>query len=217
MNVKLTEQDHALIREAIAKAEQRTSGEIVPYIVPRSGDYEVALWRGAGICTLLASTVVFLVWRFYGWDVPLWVQGITPVLVLMSAGVLGAVIVRLIPALHRWLAGGQRLDLTVSRRAIEAFIEKEIFLTRERTGILLFVSMFEHRIQVIGDTGINAQVMQEDWADVVRAIRDGVKKGQVAEGLVAGIDICGTLLELSGLDIRPDDENELPDDVSFGT
>ena len=217
MKVELSEQDHALIREAVAKAEQRTSGEIVPYIVPRSGDYEVALWRGAGICTLLASTVVFLVWRFYGWDVPLWVQGITPVLVLMSAGVLGAVIVRLFPALHRWLAGGQRLDLTVSRRAIEAFIEKEIFLTRDRTGILLFVSMFEHRIQVIGDTGINAQVMQEDWADVVRAIRDGVKKGQVAEGLVAGIDICGTLLELSGLDIRPDDENELPDDVSFGT
>ncbi|MDE2731731.1 MAG: hypothetical protein OXI38_10095 [Bacteroidota bacterium] len=217
MKKLLTESDQTLIKEAVAAAEQRTSGEIVPYIVPRSGDYEVALWRGAGICTLIASTVVLLVWRFYGWDVPIWVQGVTPVLVLMSAGVLGAIIVRVIPALHRWLAGSERLDRTVNRRAVAAFMEKEIFLTRERTGILLFVSVFEHRIQVIGDSGINAQVMQEDWADVVRAVREGVSKGNLAEGLIAGIDICGTLLELSGLNIRPDDENELPDDVSFGT
>lgn len=213
----LSEQDLTQIRDAVVQAEKRTSGEIVPYIVPRSGDYEVAMWRGAGITTLLAGTVLFLVWRLYGWDVPVWVEGITPVLVLLSAGVLGAMIVRWFPAIHRWLVGRERLDRMVNKRAIQAFMEKEIFLTRERTGILLFVSMFEHRIQVIGDTGINTHVMQEDWAEVVRAVRDGIKNGNLAEGLVTGIDLCGTLLELSGLDIRPDDENELSDEVSFGT
>ena len=217
MKATLSESDLTLIRDAVASAEKRTSGEIVPYIVPRSGKYEVALWRGAAIAILLAGITVFLVARLSGWDVPGWVQGVIPVLVLLSAGVLGALIVRTIPAVHRWLAGGDRLDRTVNQRAVQAFIEKEIFLTRERTGILLFVSMFEHRIQVIGDSGINAQVVQEDWADVVRAIRDGVKEGNLAEGMATGIDLCGTLLELSGLTVRPDDINELPDDVSFGT
>ena len=80
---------------------------------------------------------------------------------------------------------------------------------------MLFVSLFEHRIEVVGDAGINQKVTQEAWSNVVLSIRDGIKTGKLAAGLVAGIDQCGALLEQSGVEIQPDDTNELSDDLTI--
>ena len=74
-------------------------------------------------------------------------------------------------------------------------------------------SLFEHRIEVIGDAGINQKVTPEEWTDVVLRIREGIKAGNVADGLVAAIGMCGALLERGGVEIRPDDINELSDDI----
>ncbi|PSQ68554.1 MAG: hypothetical protein BRD26_08095, partial [Bacteroidetes bacterium QH_1_64_81] len=93
------------------------------------------------------------------------------------------------------------------------FVEEEVFDTRDRTGILLFVSLREHRIEVVGDTGINQQVEADDWAEVVTRIRRGIQNDNLTEGLVEAIERCGRLLEEKGVDIRPDDENELTDTV----
>ena len=119
------------------------------------------------------------------------------------------------PAVKRLFAGTQSMMRAVHKRAMAAFVEKEVFSTRERTGILLFVSLFEHRIEVVGDTGISAKVSQSEWDSVVAAIRAGIKAGKLADGLVEGIFLCGELLHRSGVEIRPDDANELSDDVTF--
>ena len=92
-------------------------------------------------------------------------------------------------------------------------IEAAVFNTRERTGILLFISLLEHRIEVVGDAGINRKVTADEWTDVVMRIREGIKAGKLADGLVAAIEMCGELLERGGVEIRPDDVNELSDDV----
>ena len=216
MKHTLSESDLSRIRDAVADAEKRTSGEIVPYIVSRSANYTIAFWHGGGLMALLVIAFLLIVRSFSGWDAPSWIQGFTPILILLTASILGGFIVRIVPPLHRRLAGQTRLDRRVQQRALQAFVEREVFLTRERTGILLFVSLFEHRVEVIGDSGINAKVMQEDWADVVLAIRDGIKGGNLADGLVSGINLCGILLEMSDIAIRKDDINELSDDVAFG-
>ena len=129
------------------------------------------------------------------------------------AGTVGALLTRYLYPLQRLLAGSERLDETVHRRALQAFVEEEVFDTRDRTGILLFVSLREHRIEVVGDTGINQQVEADDWAEVVTRIRRGIQNDNLTEGLVEAIETCGRLLEEKGVDIRPDDENELTDTV----
>lgn len=217
MNAILTEPELARIKEAISAAETRTSGEIVPYIVAQSDKHEVALWRGAGLAALLAYAVILGLRWLPGWGAPQWLEGITPVLVIVLTGVTGAVLTSLIPALKRRFAGRRRLIVTTHRRAVQAFLEKEVFLTRERTGILLFVSLLEHRIEVIGDTGINAKVDADDWTNVVATIQKNIKLGKLADGLVEGITECGSLLEKAGVAIRSDDTNELADDVTFGS
>ena len=217
MNSILNEADLQRVKEAISLAETRTSGEIVPYIVPQSSHHEVAIWRGAGLFALLAYAIILGYRWFSGWGESPLVEGILPVLLIIGVAVFGASLVHWVPAVKRRFAGRERLALATHQRAIQAFVEKEVFSTRERTGILLFVSLLEHRIEVIGDTGINSKVDPEDWFAIVATIQKHIRKGQFADGLVEGIQQCGRLLEESGVAIRSDDVNELADDVTFGS
>ena len=212
----MTEADLDRVKESVATAEKRTSGEIVPYIVPQSARHEVAVWRGAGVFALVAYMIVLGTRWFSGWGGSQLTEGLIPVLLIAIAGGVGAVLVHWIPAVKRHFAGQARLALATHQRAMQAFVEKEVFSTRERTGILLFVSLLEHRIEVIGDTGINDKVSPEDWVEIVAAIQRHMKAGRLTEGLVEGIQQCGHLLEKAGVAIRSDDTNELADDVSFG-
>ncbi len=212
----LTESDLIRIREAVATAESKTSGEIVPYVVRRCDSYDVAVWRAAGIGALVAFTVLTLLAQFYSaWDDAWWRAAAFQTLAMATAGVAMAALAALVPSIKRLFAGKRQLIGNVHKRAMASFVEKEVFNTRERTGILLFVSLFEHRIEVVGDKGISAKVTQGEWASVVRCIRDGIKAKKLGDGLVQGINQCGELLQKSGVEIRPDDINELPDDVSF--
>lgn len=209
-----TDAEREAIREAVAAAERRTSGEIVPYVVGRSGTYEVAVWRAASGGALLAAALALAVaWAYDGWGWTWLYSAWAMALVMTAGGALGAGLAALIDPLRRWLAGPARLDERVHRRAAQAFVDEEVFDTRDRTGILLFVSLFEHRIEVVGDVGINAKVEPAEWVEVVDLIRSGIVGGDLAGGLVAAIGRCGDLLHRRGVDLRPDDEDELPDDV----
>ncbi|WP_263786459.1 TPM domain-containing protein [Salinibacter grassmerensis] len=206
--------DQDRIRDAVGRAEERTAGEIVPVVVPRSDDYEVAVWRGIGAATLLVLTGVLLTLQFYdGWGLGWLFAPWGVALSVLVAGTVGGVLTRYVYPLQRLLVGSDRLDETVHRRAMQAFVEEEVFDTRDRTGILLFVSLREHRIEVLGDAGINQQVEPDDWADVVARIQRGIQNSNLTEGLVEAVEMCGSLLERKGVEIRPDDENELTDSV----
>ena len=121
------------------------------------------------------------------------------------------------PASVRQFAGRGTMDVAVHRRAMQAFVEEEVFNTRDRTGILLFVSLVEHRIEVLGDSGINAQVTADDWVEVVALIRDGIRRGRASDGMVAAIARCGALLRDKGVHIRSGDTNELSDGLRLDT
>lgn len=214
MDTMIDRLDLDRIREAVGRAEERTAGEIVPVVVPRSDDYEEAIWRGAGAAILLTLLAVLLTLRFYtGWGLGWLFAPWGVALSVLAAGTVGALLVRYIYPLQRLLAGNERLDETVHRRAMQAFVEEEVFDTRDRTGILLFVSLREHRIEVLGDAGINRQVESDDWAEVVARIRRGIQNDNLTDGLVEAVEMCGRLLERKGVEIQPDDENELTDTV----
>ena len=214
MSDALTDAELQRIREAVSAAEERTSGEIVPYVVERSGSYEVAVWRGASFLAVGAMLGAALLMQFYaGWGLGWLYTGWGMALLASLAGVVGAVLTAAIPPLKRFLAGADRLATRVHRRAALAFLDEEVFKTRDRTGILLFVSLFEHRIEVLGDEGINQQVTPDEWVEVVDTIRRGVRHGHLADGLVEAIALCGKLLEERGVAIRHDDTDEISDKV----
>ncbi len=108
------------------------------------------------------------------------------------------------------------MERRVQQRAAEAFITEEVFDTKDRTGVLIFLSLLEHCVLVVGDSGINAKVEQAEWADVVQTVVSSVRKGKAADGLVSAIQKCGDLLRREGLKRRGDDQDELPDYLRIG-
>lgn len=202
------------IEAAIFEAEARTSAEIVPCVTDVSASYEVSYWRGAAFTAMIAVAAVLVLIRFYtGWGLA-WLHTPWGVIIIALAGAgLGSLLVRMIPALRRRLAGDAYIVERVHQRAMRAFLEEEVFATAGRTGILIFVSLFEHRIEVLGDTGINSRVAPDDWVSIVARIREGIMDDELADALVDAIRMCGDLLERSGVAERAEDTNELANRV----
>lgn len=202
------------IEEAVHETEKRTSGEIVPFVVERSDGYSSATWRASTLGALLAglgtAAAVHGV-EVWGVPLPLWIAG-PPVL---GAG-LGHLACEWIPALKRLLIPRAVLEERVRERAEQAFLSEQVFATRDRSGVLLFLSLFERRVVVMGDKGIAAKVGQEEWDGIIATIVNGMRVGKPAGSLIEAIRTCGGLLERHGLGIRADDRDELPDGLRVG-
>lgn len=208
-----TPADQERIAAAVEAAEGQSSGEVVPYVVEQSDMYEDASWRAALLSAFLALGVMVLLRRY----TDAWLPEFTTIafIVVVAAGA-GFILTDLIPAVTRLLAGKALIDLRVSQRAAEAFIAEEIFNTRDRTGILIFISLLERRVLVLGDAGINAKVKQEEWDEVASQVASGLRNGKPAEGLIAAIQQCGVLLQKRGVERRADDDNELSNKLRIG-
>ncbi|HEX6789897.1 MAG TPA: TPM domain-containing protein [Candidatus Krumholzibacteria bacterium] len=103
-----------------------------------------------------------------------------------------------------------------TRAAVEAFERLGMTRTRDRNGVLIYVSVRDHGVAVVGDAGIHERVPRGFWSDVVRAIEVRFAESRFAEGLVDGIAMAGTRLA-EHFPPRPDDRNELPDSLSDDT
>jgi putative membrane protein len=202
------------IAAAVRAAESKTSGEIVPYFIRQSDDYAVARWRGGAAVSALAILVTLGV----QFGATTWVGlGLLEFSALMVACFFfGMLIARSSPTFKRLMLGHAMMDRCVSQRASSAFLSEEVFRTRARTGILLFVSFFERRVVVLGDSGINAKVVQSEWDGIVHTLIQSVKKRRTVEGLVEAIQACGDLLQKHGVERERDDTDELSNSLRVG-
>jgi putative membrane protein len=199
------------IKAAVKQAESKISGEIVPVFVEKSGHYTIANYR-AGI--IGATTVFFLIVMFDRYVPSLAVYDPMLIFVLvMLGGLIGALKANYIPFVKRMMLSQAYMDQSTRKRAESAFLQEEVFNTRLRTGIMIFISFFEHEVIVMADKGINKEVDQKEWDAVVRTIIENVKKDKVTDGIEKAILRCGEILLEKGFVISPDDVNELKDDL----
>jgi len=213
----LSAEERARIEEAVRRAESATSGEIVPYVVPRSSTYQLAVWRaGATGAALAAVFLLAFVWLYGGWGYAWLLTSWGAISVMVAATAVSGALAAVARPVRRWFTGSAVVETAVHQRAMQAFLEEEVFATRDRTGILVFVSLAERRIEVIGDAGINAAVDSEDWSGIVRLLQDRIREGRLADGLVEAIGRCGDLLVRKGLEIAPDDRDELENRLRMG-
>lgn len=212
-----TEDERARIADHVSDVEAHTAGEVVPYVVMQSDTYPVARWRGAAVAILLAlvaASALSVAGALSATGAGSFVEEsrlLVPI--LFGIGALGALTAGVIPPLVRTLAGAETLNRSAHRRAMQAFVDEEVFATRDRTGILMFVSLLEHRIEVIADVGISEQVDPATWTDIAEAIRDGMAAGSLADGLIDGMKCCQSILEDAGIERRADDTDELPNTI----
>jgi putative membrane protein len=209
---RFSEKDLARIQAAVVGAEAGTSGEVVPVFVEASGAYPEASWKAGTVLGGIAVAASELL-------APDWIasHAYTPLLVFAAAFAAGFFGAPFVPVLHRLFAGKRAMDDQVALRAEAAFTREQVFATRDRTGILIFVSLLERRVRVLADAGIHAKVPEGTWDGVVTKVVSGMQSGRAADGIVEAVELCGALLRQHGLAARPDDTNELPDGLRIET
>lgn len=199
------------IKKAVKEAESKISGEIVPVFVEKSSNYTIANYRAA----LIGAAAVFFLIVIFDRYVPA-LAVYDPVLIfalVMLGGFIGALKSHYINFVKRLMLSQSYMDMATRRRAETAFLEEEVFNTRQRTGIMIFISFFEHEVIVMADKGISKVVDQKEWDSIVRKIIDHVKQGKIVDGIEAAILRCGEILLERGFVITADDVNELKDDL----
>jgi putative membrane protein len=196
----LTDADRSRIAAAIAAAETRTGGEIVAVIAQAAGDYRAPAVLWPALLALAMPAVALTTWpHLAGWPLYLAQVGLFVVLGLLAH--VPAVRTRLVPEASR--------RRRAARLARQQFFEQGLHLTRDRTGVLIFVAVAEHHVEIIADLGIDRAVPPGSWAKAVAAFVERVRAGQVAEGFLAAISEVGEHLTRH-VPRRPDDVDERP-------
>jgi len=193
--------DRLRVERAVLEAEARTRGEIVVVVMRAAASYTGVRWGFATWLALLA-----------GLGMAAFVPP-APVLALLGAQVaalaLGHAVARIDPVL-RWLVGTTQLAEAAGALARAQFAAQGLSRTLGRTGILILVSLLEHRVVVLADEGIHGQLDPgERWQDVVERTLQGLRAGRAADGLVAAVGLCGEILARH-LPAGPRNPDELP-------
>ena len=198
--MEFTQEDHAAISTAIHAAEQRTSGQIVCVLVRSSSDYvHIPLLRASFLALCLPWPLIYLtqwsVQRIFLLQIVLFL--VVAVLAFLSMPLRLALVPRPV----------QRAR--AHRAALEQFLLRGIIRTKNRTGVLIFVSLAEHYARIIADDGIARKVHHSEWQAAVDALTARMHDVQIAAGFIAAIQRCGDVLATHA---PPDgSSNELPD------
>jgi putative membrane protein len=216
----MNEADHIRVSAAVHAIEQGTSGEIVTIIADHSDRYlDVALWWSIA-ATVLALAVVTAFPNFYVVLMDLisggWLSDPTAAEMLEFALAIVVVTFVIMRLLLQWIP--LRLALTpgivksrrVRRRAIRYFKVGAERRTAGKTGILLYLSLIEHRAEIVADESIHKIVPQDRWGEAMADMLSHVREGRLAEGMIAAVNDVGGILN-EHFPRADDDRNELPD------
>jgi putative membrane protein len=197
----LTQVEQDALVECVKKAEATTSGEIVPVIATMSYDYPRAGLIGSLIFGALAAVALTLalgredMWVFLALFLALF---------FCFSRLFDA-----FPALKRPFASKREMREEVAEAAFTAFHAHGLHDTRDKTGIILYVSVYERSVQVLADKGINDLVNPLAWEEIVAMVTEGIRAGKPGEALCKGVTRCGEMLT-ERFPIKSDDTDELP-------
>jgi putative membrane protein len=208
---KFSEADLDRIKNAVKQAESKISGEIVPVIVERSGVYAIANYRAAIAVALTAFTTIVIFDRYVP-ELAIY-DPLTIFIIVLISGFFGGLLSHFFDPLKRFMLSQQHMDKSTRLKAESYFLQEEVFNTQQRTGIMLFISFFEHEVIVMADKGISKVVEQREWDNLVNGLIAKIKAGRTAEGLEAAILRCGEILLEKNFVIATNDINELKDDL----
>ena len=209
-----------LVGEAVGAAEANTSGEIVTVLAEASDGYtDVALLWAAGAAFTAMSVFAAVPQPFLDtWDAltrswgHVWSAGelASMVIALGLVTFLGVMLVQQWQPLKFALIPGPTKTIRVHNQAVRQFKVGAQARTTGRTGVLIYLSMHEHRAEIVADESIAAKVPAEVWGEAMGDMLAHIHKGAVAEGLAAGIRDVGFVLA-EHFPRGHEDENELPD------
>lgn len=202
-----TPEEKARIEAAVRAAEQRSSGEIVPLLVDAAYDYPRAEIVGGGCFAMGLALLGSWAWG----SSSEWV--FLPLFLLLYLPCKW--LIRFYPPLKRLLIAPEEMRAEVEEKALVSFVEHGIYRTREGSGVLILISLFEHRVHILADAGINERVAPAVWQEMVDTVTSGLRRGSACDALCTAIARGGELLA-EHFPRSTDDHDELPNLIIEG-
>lgn len=217
--LKLSAEDHAKVSAAIAAAEEKSDGEIIAIAADRSDAYhDVGLHYA--VLVLFLVLAFFAAWpgQLEAWWTRLMGWTAEPSQRELLTLLLGFALLKFLVVLFlvKWmplrirLTPGSTKTRRVRRRAIMLFKAGAERRTIGRTGILIYLSMAEHRAEIVGDEAITSVTTPETWGEAMAALIAHVKAGRPGDGIVAAVEEIGEVLA-EKFPKSTADTNEIPD------
>lgn len=197
----LSNDEKRRLRQRIEAAERQTRGELVTVVARESDAYLYIPLLWASLVALSIPPVVVLA--------DLWIDLATVSLIQLAAFLVLALLFRWRPVKLRLVPKATKLQ-RAGRAAREQFLARGVHNTSDRCGVLIYVSVGEHYVEILADRAISAKVTQAEWDAIVAAFVASVKKGEIAAGFEQAVDACGALLARH-FPAAPGERNELPD------
>ena len=193
------------VENKIESIEKETSGELVPVIAKKSSDYRTVEIINSFI---FAYLFIFIDFGVHG--------NLNPLNILFDTIVAVLLIVLLFRFgfFKRILIPKKLMAHKVHTAAMMSFYRNGVYNTKNKTGILIYVSLAERMVVVVGDEGIHHKVGDEAWKDVIKIIINGIKTKKLEQGIIDGIESCRGLLK-THFPITADDKNELDNKVVY--
>jgi putative membrane protein len=193
----------------VSRVESETGVQIVTAVVGRSDSYVELPWKAFALGASLAAFGLVLADMLR----PHWTLATTALLhVTTVLGVAGASALLSIfaPIYARLFLRDTRREEEVRKYAQALFLEHGLFATRRRTAVLILVSLFERRIEIVADRGFDGRVAPEEWEGVIARLLPHLRRRHPFEALREGLAAIRDLLRAK--DFQPKgDGNELPD------
>ncbi|MEL6486320.1 MAG: hypothetical protein AAFQ13_04130 [Pseudomonadota bacterium] len=221
----LTPEQHKIVSDAVGEAELNTSGEILTVLADRSDGYtDVALLWSAALSFTVMSVFALFPTPFLGlWDAVIveglmggWGHEWSTGEIASATIALGLVTFALIWAAQTWqplkfaMIPSATRNARVHDSAVRHFKVGAERRTTGHTGVLIYLSMREHRAEIVADQSIAEMVEAEVWGEAMVDMLKQIKQGRIAEGLAVGVRDVGFVLA-QHFPRAEDDENELPD------
>lgn len=217
---KLNKDDIKTISSSVKQAESKTSGEIATAIIKES--YNYAIYEL--IFAVIVGLIYFITMIFFVGNIEQWLSNMfwdsSVSYIIMFYGFSTFIVMTLfyfignISSIDRIIVSKKIQERKVKERAIRHFMESGVYNTKDRTGILIFISVLEHRVELFADRGISEKISEEKWQEIVDHIILGIKKKKITEHLIDAIEDCGEILA-KHFPIQSDDENELKDNIDI--
>ncbi len=185
------------IEARIAQVEARTGAQVVTAIVGRSDAYPELAWKAFALGAAIAALAVVML------DVarPDWMSvyavwaNVTPIL---GVGAANAILALVLPSYAHLYLNRVRCHGEVRQAAQATFLERQLFKTRARNGVLLFASVFERRVELLADVGFHGRVDEREWRTVIDAMTPLLATARPAEALTRGLERVEALLSAKG-------------------
>lgn len=202
--------DAAPIAARVAALERARGVEVVTASIARADVYMELPWRAGA----LAASVTALVLAIGDVLRPDWATSTTLLIALATVMLVGAGVALLaifVPPFARLFLSKHRQETEVRQFAQAFFLERQLFRTRKRLGVLILVAKFERRVEVIADIGFDGRIAAAEWGSIIPPMVPLLRDRRPHDALLAGVEALDKLLAMRGFSGDGSSANELPD------